>query len=196
MLSWIIPAVGGNTKDDVSKFTFGAEWGYSAAFHYGSHCNYFDPVEGFRIDSSEGGFCLHPQAEVYLHAGYNFNTRWNLSAYAGITGVGSYHNAIPISIRATRYFGDNALNDRWFAFGDIGSGISIKSTPQEIAAFKIGGGYRLSLSRCAKLDFLAALRLIYTHPDIIHYGDIVELTYINHNVAYVCSLSFGISLTF
>ena len=79
---------------------------------------------------------------------------------------------------------------------DIGSGINVKENPQAIATAKIGGGYRLSLSRLTKLDFIMAFKMIYTHPDVLYYGHQIASEHINSNDAYVGSLDLGISLTF
>ena len=134
--------------------------------------------------------------ELSLHAGYNFNQYWNLSLYIGYTGIGDFHKCLPVSLRATRYFGDNPLTDRWFTFVDIGSGVSFKSKIQEIGYGKIGGGYRLSLSKLSKVDFLMSLRAIYTHPDIIYYGEKINPDRIYRNNGLACSLNLGIGLTF
>ena len=88
------------------------------------------------------------------------------------------------------------MSDRWFSFIDLGSGISVKTHPQEILTGKIGGGYRMSLSRNTKLDFLVSLRSALTHPDIEYYGTEIEYSRINRNNAYVSAMSFGIALTF
>ena len=178
-----------------SKVTFGAEWSYIATFQSGYHFNFFAP-DGYRVDMDEDQARYFTNGEVLFHAGYNLNDQWNLSLYLGYTGISDMHPAVPISIRATRYFGTDHMADRWFAFGDIGSGVSIKKDPREIYAGKIGGGYRLSLSRYVKLDFVASIRMIYTHPDIIYYGEKISREWINRDNGHASSASLGISLTF
>jgi hypothetical protein len=61
---------------------------------------------------------------------------------------------------------------------------------------KAGCGYRLSLSRDTKLDFIAAWRILLTHPDIYYYGMEVSPGRINRNNAYISAISFGIALSF
>ena len=182
-------------KGRVPEFTFGVEWGYVATLHYGYHNNFFSP-EGNRIDRRDNIIGLFNNADAYLHAGYNINHLWNISGYIGWAGLADSQSIIPISIRATRYFGDNHLTDRWLCFADIGSGISIKKHPQEILTGKLGGGYRISLSRISKLDFIASVRITYSHENINHYGYMIEPEYINRNNIYASALSLGISLTF
>ena len=184
-----------HVKADYPRFTFGAEWGYVATIQSGHHHNFFSP-EGFRVDDRGNVFKYHSNADVYIHAGYNFNSNWNLSLYIGYAGVDDLQKVMPLSLRATHYFGIDPEADRWFAFGDIGSGFSIKTHPEEILSGKLGGGYRMSLSRTTKLDFIAALRFFYTHPDIEYFGEIIAPEEINRNNAYSTSLSLGISLTF
>ena len=177
------------------RLTFGLEWGYVAAIHSGFHFYYFAP-EGFRVDEFGNAFEYISNAEVYVKAGYNLSDVWNIALYAGYAGVADMHKVIPVSLRGTRFFGDDPSADRWFAFMDIGTGICIKKPIQEILSAKAGGGYRLSLSRNTKLDFLFSIRTMLTHPYV--YYDGVEIPYdkINRNNAYVNSLSVGIGLSF
>ena len=182
-------------KTDMPKWTFGTELSYSATF-FAYEYHYFISPDGYR-DLIEVNKALYDtDSELNLHVGYNFNDNWNLSLHLGYTEAGYFHKTVPVSLRATRYFGDNPMNDRWFAFADVGSGISLKDKPQGIACGKIGGGYRLSLSRYSKLDFIVALRTAYTHPDISYYGVKILPTDISTNDGLICSLTFGIGLTF
>ena len=188
-------ALGQSREESAKKFTFGVEQSYAATL-YSYEYHYFKNHEGAREVIDKGSFIYDSDSEFNLHCGYNFNSNWNLSLYTGYTGIGKFHKAVPISIRATRYFGDNPLKDRWFTFLDAGTGISIKSTPDAIIAGKVGAGYRLSLSKSAKLDFLCALRVIRTHPDISDYDQaaIPENVFLNEGI--IGSLAFGIGLTF
>lgn len=177
------------------RFTFGAEWGYIGIFYSGYHHNFYAP-EGYRVDPREYGFMYHSNAEAYLHAGYNISPNYNVSVYAGISAIEDYHHTIPLSIRLTRYSGDDHMQDRWFTFIDLGSGFSIKEDPQSILTWKVGCGYRVSLSRDTKLDLLMSYRSVLTHPDIEYYGIKIPSDRINRNNAYVSAMSFGIALTF
>ncbi len=182
-------------KTDYPRFTFGAEWGYVATIQSGYHHNFFSP-EGFRVDDRDNSFKYHSNADMYVHAGYNFNCNWNLSLYIGYAGVDDLQKVMPVSLRATRYFGTDPEKDRWFAFWDLGSGICFKKKPQEIVTGKIGGGYRISLSRNTKLDFLTSVRMTYTHPQVYFDGIPIDMKWVNRNNAYVGAFSFGIGLTF
>lgn len=186
---------GGNKEKALPKASFGAEWSYMATFFSAYHYNFFDP-DGFRVNEKGSAASYFTNGEVCLHVGYNVNALWNIALYAGYAGAGNFHAVIPISVRATRFFGKSHMTDRWFAFCDIGSGISVKNTPQEIYTGKLGGGYRLSLSRHTKIDFIAALRTLYLHTDIEYFGDTLSDDLVNRNDGYVSSLCFGISLTF
>jgi len=180
---------------DFPRLTYGLEWGYVGVFHSGYHYNFFAP-EGFRLNPSGNSLTFCSNAEAYLHVGYNLNENWNISFYGGIAGVEDYDRVVPLSFRGTRYFGDDPMADRYFAFLDLGSGIIIKPHPQEILVGKIGGGYRYSLSRKVKLDFIVSLRTTYTHPQIDYYGEKIPYDRINRNNAYVSAVSFDIALTF
>ena len=182
-------------KGRLPEFTFGVEWGYVATLQYGYHNNFFS-LEGNRVDRRGNVFQLFNNADAYIHAGYNINHLWNVSAYVGCAGLADNQSIMPISVRATRYFGEDYMKDRWLCFADLGSGISLKKHPQEILVGKLGGGYRISLSRISKLDFIASVRITYSHDNINYYGYEIEPEYINRNNIYASALSLGISLTF
>lgn len=177
------------------KYTFGAEWSYCATF-FSSHRFYYLATEGHRIDDKGQSAGYFSDGEVYIHGGINLNPNWNLSLFAGFTGIADYHGAIPVSLRATRYFGDNHLEDRWFSYVDLGSGLSLTETPRELLTAKLGAGYRVSLSRLTKLDFIASLRYIHTRPDINYHGTIIPMEHVGRNIANIVSASLGIGLTF
>lgn len=177
------------------RLTFGAEWGYIGIIYSGYHYNFFAP-EGYRVDPRSRGFSYNSNGEAYLHVGYNFNQKYNLSLYAGVSAVMDYHHTVPVSFRLTRYFGSSHLEDRWLTFIDLGTGIIIKQNPQELLTGKLGGGYRLSLSRNTKLDLIMSVRAVLTHPDIEYYGTMITPDRINRNNAYCGAASIGIALTF
>ena len=179
----------------ISRFDFGIEWGYMATFYTGYRYIFFPP-EGYRVDIRNSSVKLRSNAEVYAHAGYNLNERWNLSLYAGYAGVSDFHKIIPVSLRGTRYFGNDPRGDRWIAYLDLGSGICLKTPVQEILNGKIGGGYRLALSKDTKLDLLMAARFTYTHPQITYDKLVISHDMIRRNNAYAAAVSIGLGLTF
>lgn len=182
-------------RTDVPRVTFGAEWSYLATLFSSYHYNYFSQ-EGYRFNVSGRDFGLYNNGELLLHIGYNINEYWNLSAYAGMNGLADYHNAVPVNMRLTRYFGHDPLQDRWFSFVDAGTGLTMKLPMQAIISARLGGGYRISLSRSTKLDLVAAVRNTYTHHQVYHDNEMISMKSTNRNDAYLLSLSFGISLTF
>lgn len=182
-------------SEDFARLSFGAEWSYIGTVHYNTWYNFFS-TEGYRVSRHGNASGYWNNAEALLHVGYNFNRHWNLALYAGMTGFADFHNAIPVSLRATYYFGQDALKDRWMTFMDLGTGVSIKKEPQDIWTGKIGGGYRITLSRDTKLDLIAAIRLACTHPQIMDGDDIITLKWTNRNLALLQSFSLGMSITF
>lgn len=177
------------------RFTFGTEWGFVSSFHCGIHHNFFS-AEGYRVDINRQNVGFESNGDLYLHFGYNLNNLWNIALYAGFAGIYDIGNSIPVSLRLTRLFGEDGRGDRWLCFLDAGSGVCLKKNPQMIAVGKIGGGYRMSLSRSTKMDVLIAYRMSLTHPEIIFDGYTVPYEMTNRNNAYVSALSLGISLTF
>lgn len=177
------------------RMTFGAEWGYVFTFFSGYHNNFFSP-DGWRVNERDSGMCHFSNAEINVHIGYNLSDKWNLSAYAGCSAIQDAGFCLPVSIRATRFYKADHQGDRWLTFIDLGSGISLKKHPQEILTGKLGGGYRISLSERTKLDFLASVRMNYTHKDIIFENSEISFDRINRNNVYGCALSIGVSLSF
>ena len=97
-------------------------------------------------------------------------------------------------MRGTRYYGDDPLNDRWFTFIEAGSGLSLKRPAQEIFGCKAGGGYRISLSHHTKMDFLLAVKVNYTHPDIIYDNVIIDHDRINKNGMTITAITLGMAI--
>ena len=184
-----------HAQEGIPRITFGAEWSGTAALYTVYHLNYFSP-DGYRYN--ERGAETKPtfNGEGLLHVGYNLNEKWNLALYTGFTGISRIHNAIPVSLRATRLFKSNKFGDRWLAFADAGTGFSLKEQIQEIFTLKFGSGYRFSLSRDSKLDLLVAARCTYTHPEIYFEHEPISQRWTNTNDALVVSASIGMSITF
>ncbi len=179
----------------LSGLTFGVEWGYVATLVTGIFNDYFLP-EGYRTEDRELSIGLTSNAEIYANIGYNFNNNWNLSLYVGYEGIATFNRAVPISLRLTRYFSENRKADRWFAFAEAGSGICLKSYPQEIVTGKLGGGYRLALSSTTSLDFILAGKLVYDHAYIEYENTIIPMDKIITNIACAGAISFSVALNF
>ncbi len=197
-VSMLLPlALNAGEKDSrrSGKLTFGAEWSFISSFHCGIHHNFFSQ-EGYRVDLNHKSFGYESNGEVNLHCGYNIVKDWNLSLYTGFVGVYDIGNAIPVSLRLTRFFKEDGRGDRWLCYMDAGTGVCLKKNPQMTATGKIGGGYRLSLSRTTKMDFLLSYRMSLTHPQIVYDGYRIPFEMTNRNNAYVSALSVGVSLTF
>ncbi len=185
----------GKPENSPSKLTFGLEWGHVVTLRSAYHYDYFIP-DGYRVEDRGKSGRLIGNMEVYANIGYDLNAKWNLSAYLGYEGITDIHDAIPVSLRMTRYFNEKAHGDQWFTFADIGSGIGLKNPLQEILTGKLGGGYRLSLSRRTSLDFLISARFTYTHPEINYDNKEIPMSQINMNAAYLSAFSFGMALNF
>ena len=180
-------------EESFPRITFGAEWSHVSSIHSIWHYNFFSQ-EGYRVDQKGSEAMYHSNAEAYINAGYNFNSHWNMSVNIGLTGLAGYHKAVPVSLRSTYYFGNDPLKDRWFSFLEAGSGLSLKLPVQEIFGCKAGGGYRISLSRHTKIDFIAAVKVNYTHPDIIYDDVQIVPERINRNGMTIIALTVGMAV--
>ena len=177
------------------RFTYGVEWSYISTLHSTWHYNFFSP-EGYRMNTRGSETMYRSNGEAYVNAGYNFDENWNLSLYIGLTGLNDLHKAVPVTLRGTYYFGCNPLSDRWFSYMEAGSGISLKLPSQEIFACKAGGGYRISLSRNTKIDFMLAVKVTYTHPDIFYDQVKIDFNKINKNGMALTSIALGMGVRF
>ena len=186
-------AEGKGVSDD--RITFGVEWNYIASLHCGIHHNFY-AQEGYRVNLNDSSFGYVSNGEVSLFCGYDFRPDWNISLHAGYAGVYDLSKVVPISVRVTKYYKANEKGDRWFGYIDGGSGVCLKKDPQAIGVGKIGGGYRIALSKDTSLDLIAACRVSFLHPSVIYEGYEVPSEKINRNNAYVSALSFGISISF
>ncbi len=191
----------GRGRNPLPGLTCGLEWGYVATIHSAHHYNFFAP-EGYRVDDPDHSLTYISNADMYIHFGYDFSPEWNLSMYVGYEGIADYHNAVPVSLRVTRFFPmresvheGNGV-DGWLAFADLGSGICLKKPVQEILTGKAGCGYRLALSPESSLDFLMSARFTYTHPQIIYDKHPIAADRINRNNAYLTAISLGMALNF
>lgn len=183
------------SSSDEGRLTFGAEWSFISSFHSRVHHNFFSE-EGYRVDLIKRNMGYENNGELELHCGYDINNDWNISLHTGFVGIYNIGNAIPVSIRLTRLFKEDRVGDRWLCYIDTGTGVCLKENPQMIAVGKIGGGYRMSLSRTTKLDFLLACRTSLTHSQVVFDGYVVPFEKTNRNNAFITALSLGISLTF
>lgn len=178
-----------------SRLTFGAEWSFISSFNCRVHHNFFSE-EGYRVDLNQRSWRYENNGELELHCGYDLSNDWNISLHTGFVGIYDIGNAIPVSLRLTRFFKEDRAGDRWLCYIDTGTGMCLKENPQMIAVGKAGGGYRLSLSQTTKMDILVACRTSLTHPKVVFDGYTVPFEKTNRNNAFVTALSLGISLTF
>ena len=183
------------TPRNETRLTFGAEWSFISSFYSRVHHNFFSE-EGYRVDLIQRSIGYESNGELELHCGYDLNNDWNISLHTGFVGIYNIGNAIPVSLRLTRFFNENKAGDRWLCYIDTGTGVCLKENPQMIAVGKIGGGYRMSLSKTTKMDFLLAYRTSLTHPKVVFDGYTVPFEKTNRNNAIIAALSIGISLTF
>ena len=95
--------------------------------------------------------------------------------------------------------GDDPAKNRWLVFCSAGTGFNDFDKPSKLSAeARIGGGYRISLNRVAKLDFLAGFQETYTHPLAYESdaGDYVPAERLRRNEAWFGALTFGLALVF
>lgn len=184
---------------DFPGFTFGMEGNFILSAISYSHINYI-AADGYRVDRR--GLVCRPavNGELLLNAGYNIDRHLNMALCFGVSGISRGETVFPISLRLTVLFGRDPLKARWFSFIDGGAGIGTATEARFSPAAKLGGGYRISLTRSAKLDFILSLRSIYTQPQITEFsdGDMVKVPSerIRRSQAFYNAIMLGIGLNF
>lgn len=181
-------------RRDVPLFTYGLEWSYSAIFNVIWHHNFY--TEYGRVNDKDTRGFYESNGEILAHAGINLGKKVNLSLYSGYSGSLYNVRIVPFSLRLTCFYGNDSYANRWFSYIDGGNGIPVTRMHTSYYAGKIGGGYRISLSRSVKLDFNLAYRLSYISPDIYEYGEKIPENNIYRNDNYLSTIMLGVGLTF
>lgn len=181
------------------RFTFGIEGSFIMTALSYTHSNYIAD-DGYRVDDRHFSTRPSGNGELLLNAGYNIDRYMNLAFCSGFSGISRGEAVIPMSLRFSFFFGDDPVKARWFSFVDGGAGISVGRKAGLSPVAKIGAGYRISLTRSAKLDFLVSLRGIYSHPQVKEIVDgaaaVVPAGRLRRSQAFHGALTFGIGLNF
>lgn len=184
---------------DFPAFTFGAEGSAILTTASYSHFNYI-AADGYRVDRKNMDCSPSVNGELLLNAGYNIDRHLNIALFFGISGISRGETVLPLSMRLTVLFGKDPLKARWFSFIDGGTGIGTGTAARFSPVAKLGAGYRISLTRSAKLDFILSLRSIYTKPQITEFsdGDMVPVAAdrIRRSEAFYNAVMLGIGLNF
>ncbi len=177
----------------VSRFVFGAEWGYTSSLFNIYHNNYLSP-EGIRVDEKGVNFDYYSNGHVLAGVGYAFARKYEVGAYLGFIGVAQERRLAPLSLRATYYF-DSYLSDGLFCYLDGGPAFGENQNVTLIG--KLGGGYRMKLSGHFCLDFILSFHLCSDHPKLF-YNDDRQITGddLRRNDATYGGLNFSLALRF
>ena len=181
-----------------TRFTFGVESSYVLTFLNFSHFNFISS-DGDRWNEKALSANVFSNGQIYLNAGVNISPKINLSIYAGYSGVYRNEHMLPLSLRATWFSGNDPMKNRWLAFCSCGIAFNDFRNPSRLSAEgKAGAGYRISLNRAVKLDFLLSLQEVYTHPRAYESdaGNYVPAERLRRNDAYLTAFSFGLALVF
>ena len=147
------------------RLTFGVETSYAFAFLNVSHFNYISS-DGDRRDEKTVMPGYTSNGQILAGVGINLSAKVNLSMYTGYCGVYHEDRLIPLTFRTTWLSGDDPMKNRWMVFCSGGIGFIDPDNPSKLSVLgKAGAGYRVSLNRSVKLDFLLAFQETYTHPN-------------------------------
>lgn len=197
--SAVMDAAADEPVRDFPRFTFGLEGNCILSAISYSHINYI-AADGYRVDRRGSDCRPAVNGELLLNAGYNIGRHMNMALCFGISGISRGETVMPLSLRLTVLFGRDPLKARWFSFIDGGTGIGTGTVARFSPVAKIGAGYRISLTKSAKLDFMLSLRSIYTHPQITEFseGDMVQVPSdrIRRSQAFYNAVMLGVGLNF
>lgn len=192
----------GNTcsgeRRDFPRFTFGVETSYVLTFLNYSHFNFISSDGGRRDERTLTDVAMS-NGQILVSGGVNISDKLNLSLYTGYGGVYRRERMVPLSMRLSWYSGGDPMKNRWIAFCGLGAGFNDFSDLSRISAEgKLGCGYRISLNRSAKLDFLLAFQEVFTHPRAYESdaGNYVPVERLRRNNAFISAFTFGFALVF
>ncbi len=203
LVSALLPAAAGNQKSrSFPRLTFGVEGSFSGTFLTYRHSNFISNY-GYRIDRKKFRHRLHGNGEFLLHVGYNVSSHINLSIYTGYSGGGNGRSGhiFPLNLRCTLFPSKKTDGDRWFVFLDAGPALNKTESKNDISGNgRLGGGYRLSITRSVKLDFIISLRQTLLKNVTSQPGgmgaEFIDQDRIRRNNAAYTALSLGIGITF
>lgn len=181
------------------RITFGIEGNFMLNFGTWRHFNYI-AEEGYRVNIKDFRRSVNTNGQLLANVGCNIGSRVNVALYVGIAGIYREKAAVPAAVRATVFYGKDPLKGRWFSFADAGAGIG-SFREKDISPFgRLGAGYRVSLTRSVKLDFMLAYQLLFSHPEVTEDIEGVQIpvtgTRLRRNEILTNALSFGIGLNF
>ena len=184
----------------LDRLTFVIEGSYISTVSAYRHYNFISSY-GYRIDRKFMDTRYRSNGEFLVHLGMNASRHLNLSLYTGCSGIYRMKWMYPVTLRATCYFGKEPMHGKWLAYIDMGPGFSGNMDKIQISGtWKLGGGYRVPLSRYTKLDFLVSARAVMTDSGAFDSGSssviYVPEKNLRRNDAVYLALTFGIGLTF
>ena len=188
----------GAAKRTWPRFTFGIESSYVLTFMNRSHFNFIS-ADGGRRDVKSFSAGLWSNGQFLVHGGVNLTEKVNISLYTGYGGIFVRERMVPVSVRVSWFYGRDPMKNRWIAFCGLGAGFNDFSDLSRISAEgKLGCGYRISLNRSAKLDFLLAFQEVFTHPRAYESdaGNYVPVERLRRNNAFISAFTFGFALVF
>ncbi len=189
----------GRAERAYPRFTFGVEGDYAMTLLGAYHYNYI-AEEGDRINLRGVTSSFISNGQILLNAGVNVSPKVNISVECGWCGVYREVRIIPFLLRGTWFSGRDPMRNRWLAYVSVGGGVNddAEKLDRLSAIAKAGGGYRVSLNRFAKLDFLFSLHGTFAHPRTYRnaQGSVVSGNALRRSDAYVGAVTFGIGLTF
>lgn len=184
---------GNNGKRAFPRFTYGIEWSYIATINTVYHHN-FRAKEGFRMNEKGSTMMYASNGAILAHAGINIGVNCNLSVYAGYAGLAEGYAVMPVSLRYSWLFGKDPSASRWLCF--IGGGCGLHAGDDSISyTGRIGGGYRMSLSRSIKLDFTVSYQCSYAGIPFSDIDGEVPADRIRRNDNYLSAINIGIGIT-
>ena len=189
---------GGCVKRDCPLVTYGIESSYALTFLSFSHFNYIS-ADGDRRDQRTMSSNIFSNGQFLIHAGLNVSPAVNISLYTGYSGIYRGERMIPLSLRATWFPSAKRPDEhRWLLFCSGGTGFSDFDDVDYSLEGKVGAGYRISLNRSVKLDFLFSIQEVFTHPGAYESDamDYVPAERLRRNDAYITAATIGIALVF
>ena len=187
------------TRRDFPRITFGAEGNFILTAATWRHFNYVADA-GYRVNIKGYDYSPVFNGQILANIGCNISGRVNLSLYSGYGGIYRKKTAVPLMLRVTYFWGKDPLAHRWFSCADTGVVTDGLEFSTAAPCGRLGGGYRLSLSRSVKLDFLVTYQRLSDHPEVTELVDGTETPVtggrLRRSDVLINAVTFGIALNF
>ena len=150
------------------RFTYGAEWGYTATAYQTYHYNYLSQDE-VRVDEEDARFSYKSNGLFVAEAGVEIARKATVTLQSGIMGIYERRNIVPVLLRGAYFFrGTDRPGFSVFLAAGAGYSVNHSLSDQYSLIGKTGLGFRQPIHKHFCLDLSFSLQAATDHPLHVH----------------------------